>query len=47
MERMQLPPDFRDFLRLLNEHQVEYLLEAATQSLITAIPARHWTWTSG
>jgi predicted nucleotidyltransferase len=23
---MRIPPDFRDFLRLLNEHEVEYLL---------------------
>lgn len=26
MATIRLPPDFRDFLRLLNEHQVEYLL---------------------
>ena len=23
---IQLPPDFKEFLRLLNEHRVEYLL---------------------
>lgn len=26
MASINLPPDFREFLRLLNEHQVEYLL---------------------
>jgi predicted nucleotidyltransferase len=26
MATINLPPDFREFLRLLNEHQVEYLL---------------------
>jgi len=26
MERQPLPPDFKDFLRLLNENDVEYLL---------------------
>ncbi len=26
MARQELPQDFREFLRLLNEHQVEYLL---------------------
>jgi hypothetical protein len=26
MDTIRLPPDFKDFLRLLNSHQVEYLL---------------------
>ena len=26
MAAINLPPDFRDFLKLLNAHQVEYLL---------------------
>lgn len=26
MARRRLPPDFRDFLKLLNENEVEYLL---------------------
>ncbi len=26
MDTTRLPPDFKDFLRLLTEHQVEYLL---------------------
>jgi hypothetical protein len=26
MEKLQLPPDFKDFLRLLNSERVEYLL---------------------
>ena len=26
MATIQLPPDFREFLRLLNSYQVEYLL---------------------
>lgn len=26
MRSINLPPDFREFLRLRNEHQVEYLL---------------------
>ena len=26
MATTQLPPDFKEFLRLLNSHQVEYLL---------------------
>ncbi len=26
MAMIHLPPDFKDFLKLLNEHHVEYLL---------------------
>jgi hypothetical protein len=26
MDTIRLPPDFREFLQLLNAHQVEYLL---------------------
>ncbi|MDA1013305.1 MAG: hypothetical protein O3A00_02505 [Planctomycetota bacterium] len=26
MDTTRLPPDFKDFLKLLSEHQVEYLL---------------------
>jgi 2-hydroxy-3-keto-5-methylthiopentenyl-1-phosphate phosphatase len=26
MEKLELHPDFKDFLRLLNSHEVEYLV---------------------
>ena len=37
MATVHLPPDFKEFLQLLNSHQVEYLLIGAMQLVITVI----------
>lgn len=42
-----LPPDFKEFLKLLNEHDVRYLLIGGMQSVIMAMPAQPKIWTFG
>jgi len=36
---IQLPRDFKEFLQLLNAHQIEYLVELVTRLL--SLPRRH------
>jgi hypothetical protein len=48
---IELPLDFKEFLKLLNDNEVRYLLiggySGDMQSGIMAIPAPQTTWTSG
>jgi hypothetical protein len=42
-----LPPDFKEFLRLLNTHGVEYLLIGGDAVGYHGIHAPRMTWISG
>jgi hypothetical protein len=44
---IELPFDFKEFLKLLNENGVRYLLIGDTQSDIMVIHARQMTWMFG
>jgi len=46
MAEIELHPDFKDFLRLLNSHAVEYLLVGGYAVGATVIPVRPEIWTS-
>ena len=41
------PPDFKEFLKLLKEHDVRYLLIGGYASVIMATFARPKTWIYG
>jgi hypothetical protein len=44
---IELPLDFKEFLKLLNENSVKYLLIGDMQLDTTAIPVQQMTWMSG
>jgi hypothetical protein len=44
---MKIPPDFREFLRLLNDHSVEYLLIGGYAVNYYGYPRPTGTWISG
>jgi hypothetical protein len=47
MEETQFPEDFRDFLRLLEENEVEYLLIGGYAVGFHGYPRATLNWTSG